>query len=93
MDVPSSAFYPPPKVDSAFVRLTPYQTSPYPKVSVPLLEQLMRTAFSMRRKTIANNLKPLLTADELSSLQIDPNARPEQINIISYVQLAKYLGY
>ena len=93
LDVPSSAFYPPPKVDSAFVRLTPYQTSPYPKVSVPLLEQLMRTAFSMRRKTIANNLKPLLTADELSSLQIDPNARPEQINIISYVQLAKYLGY
>jgi 16S rRNA (adenine1518-N6/adenine1519-N6)-dimethyltransferase len=52
----------------------------------------MTYAFSMRRKTLANNLKPLLTASDLTALNIDPGARPEQISITDYVQIAKFIN-
>lgn len=91
-DVPPEAFYPVPKVDSAIVRLIPYQISPYPKVDVNALEQLVAKAFAMRRKTLANNLKPLLSAAQLCDLGIDPLARPEQISVMEYVQIAKLIA-
>lgn len=91
--VPPSAFYPQPKVDSAIVRLIPYQVSPYPKVEFASLERLMACAFSMRRKTLANNLKSLLKASDLVGLNIDPGLRPEQISVTDYVQIAKFLAY
>jgi 16S rRNA (adenine1518-N6/adenine1519-N6)-dimethyltransferase len=92
--VPPSAFHPQPKVESAIVRLTPYKdnASPYPFIEFKQLENLMTYAFSMRRKTLANNLKPLLSANDLTSLHIDPRARPEQISITDYVQIAKFLN-
>lgn len=89
--VPPTAFHPEPKVDSAVVRLMPHQTSPYHPVPIAELERLVACAFSMRRKTLANNLKPLLTASDLISLDIDPGRRPEQISITDYVQIAKFL--
>jgi 16S rRNA (adenine1518-N6/adenine1519-N6)-dimethyltransferase len=91
-DVPPTAFHPQPKVDSAIIRLTPYQQSPYPVVAFPVLERLMACAFSMRRKTLANNLKPLLSATELSALGIDPSLRPEQISVADYVHIAKFIS-
>lgn len=89
--VPPTAFYPEPKVDSAIVRLTPHPSSPYPELPFTFLEQLVATAFSMRRKTIANNLKPLLPASDLIKLDIDPQWRPEQISVIDYVKIALFL--
>jgi len=56
-EVPPEAFYPPPKVQSAVVRLTPRQTSPYPRVHLPDLQRLVTQAFSQRRKTLRNNFK------------------------------------
>ena len=90
--MPSTAFLPAPKVDSAVIRLTPYTVSPYPLVPFPDLERLVAKAFSMRRKTLANNLKPLISASELTALGIDPGLRPEQISVKDYVQLAKFIG-
>lgn len=89
--VPPTAFHPQPKVESAIVRLTPYQASPYPPVNFATLERLVASAFSMRRKTLANNLKTLLTAAELSALGINPCLRPEQISVTEYVQIAKFI--
>lgn len=89
--VPPDAFFPKPKVDSALIRLTPYSKSPYPPVDVGALEQLVGKAFAMRRKTLANNLKSMLNSTQLSALGIDPLARPEQISIMEYVQITKYL--
>ncbi|MDI9818052.1 MULTISPECIES: 16S rRNA (adenine(1518)-N(6)/adenine(1519)-N(6))-dimethyltransferase RsmA [unclassified Legionella] len=91
-DVPPEAFYPRPQVDSAIVRLTPYQVSPYPEVEVGVLERLLAQAFSMRRKTLANNLKPLLSAAQLTDLGIDPGSRPEQIAVKDYVRIAKFIA-
>lgn len=90
--VPPTAFYPEPKVDSAIVRLTPYPTPRYAKLEFAVLEKLVAQAFSMRRKTLANNLKPLLSAADLVQLDIDPQWRPEQISVIDYVKIGIFLS-
>jgi 16S rRNA (adenine1518-N6/adenine1519-N6)-dimethyltransferase len=90
--VPASAFYPAPKVESAVVRLRPYRQRPYEAVDVTVLERVIAMAFAMRRKTLANNLKALLKADELVALGIDPSRRPEQIPIAEYVQIVKFVS-
>ena len=91
-DVPPEAFDPKPKVDSAIVRLIPYRSSPFEQVNRAKLEQLVASAFAMRRKTLANNLKGIISAIELSELGIDPSRRPEQISVSEYVQLAKFIS-
>lgn len=90
-EVPPSAFYPKPKVDSAIVRLTPQSTQHYPIVNFTDLERVVACAFSMRRKTLANNLKPLITASELTSLGINPIVRPEQISVKQFVELTQFI--
>lgn len=91
-DVPPEAFDPKPKVDSAFVRLIPYTKSPYPEVDIKKLEAVVKQAFSMRRKTIANNLKNLLNQEQLIDLKIDPKLRPEQVTIAEYINLVNFLS-
>lgn len=91
-DVPPEAFDPPPKVDSAVVRLVPYKVSPFAKVDTEQLKQIVGSAFAMRRKTLTNNLKGIVTFDELAALGIDGNNRPEQISVTDYVQLAKFIS-
>lgn len=91
-NVPPTAFHPQPKVDSAIVRLTPYSISPYPHVEFESLESLVACAFSMRRKTLANNLKPIINAAGLTDLGIDPGLRPEQISVSQYVLLARFVS-
>jgi len=90
--VPSTAFHPEPKVESAIVRLTPYKTSPFDMVEFAAFESFMAKAFAMRRKTLANNLKTIISAKELTELGIDPTRRPEQISVSEYVQIAKFIA-
>ncbi len=91
-DVPPEAFDPQPKVDSAVVRLIPYQTSPFDTVAVAELERLVASSFAMRRKTLTNNLKGIISLVQLSDLGIDGGRRPEQISVAEYVQLAKFIS-
>jgi 16S rRNA (adenine1518-N6/adenine1519-N6)-dimethyltransferase len=91
-DVAPEAFEPKPKVVSAVVRLTPYLTSPYEQVDWKSLEQIVAKAFAMRRKTLINNLKGLVSASQLQDLGIDGARRPEQISVSEYVQLAKFIS-
>ncbi|MGI0153326.1 MULTISPECIES: 16S rRNA (adenine(1518)-N(6)/adenine(1519)-N(6))-dimethyltransferase RsmA [Pseudidiomarina] len=88
--VPPGAFIPPPKVESAVVRLTPYTESPYPVHSRSDLQKVCLMAFNMRRKTIRNNLKQLCTDEQLEQLGIDPNARPETLSVADYCRLANW---
>lgn len=91
-DVPPESFYPQPQVDSAIVRIVPYKTVPYPHIEFKALETLLAQAFAMRRKTLANNLKKTLSADDLRAININPAARPEQISVLDYVQIAKFIA-
>lgn len=91
-DVPPEAFEPQPKVDSAMVRLIPFQKSPFDLVAVDQLERLVGSAFAMRRKTLTNNLKGIISFAQLADLGIDGGKRPEQISVAEYVQLAKFIS-
>ena len=90
-DVPPESFSPAPKVNSAVVCLKPYRVSPYAPVEQAVLREVVTRAFSMRRKTLANNFRGLLTAEELSAIELNPTARPEQISLEEYVRLANFL--
>ena len=82
------AFRPPPKVDSAFVRLTPYTTPPFPIVDRARYATLVSQAFSHRRKTLKNALTGLVDEAAIVAAGIDPKARPETLSAEQYARLS-----
>ena len=88
LEVPPTAFEPAPKVDSAVVRLEPYDQLPYPARDVKILDRVCKEAFNKRRKTLRNALGQLFTVEQLESLNLDPTTRPEQLSVADYVNLA-----
>jgi 16S rRNA (adenine1518-N6/adenine1519-N6)-dimethyltransferase len=81
--VAPGAFRPPPKVDSAVVRLVPL-----PGVSLPEnFAQIVRRAFSARRKTLRNSLR--LSPEDFAELGLDPKLRPENLSPSDYVRIAR----
>ncbi len=92
LNVPPGAFWPPPKVDSAVVRMIPAPGRCGIARDEALLEDLVTRAFSQRRKTLRNNLKGLVDAEALEALGIDPGLRPENIPVEDYVRLANFLS-
>ncbi|HSE11902.1 MAG TPA: 16S rRNA (adenine(1518)-N(6)/adenine(1519)-N(6))-dimethyltransferase RsmA [Rudaea sp.] len=90
--VPPGAFRPPPKVDSAIVRLTPLPASALPDADARLIERLVRAAFGQRRKTLSNALRDLATAQQIDAAGIDPRARAEQLAPSAFVALARQLA-
>lgn len=86
------AFFPPPKVASAFVRLLPYRQLPVLVKDECRFANLVQQAFSQRRKTLRNSLRPLLSAAEIEAAGVDPGARPETLAIAEFAALSKRLG-
>ena len=89
--VPPHAFNPQPKVESAIARLTPWSTLPCPVNNYALFEQLVRQAFSQRRKTIRNTLKHWLDNTALEKLPVDLSLRPENLSLADYARIADIL--
>lgn len=89
--VPPEAFDPVPKVMSMVVRMIPYPQKPHIANDLKKFDQLLRQAFSQRRKTISNTLKPYFTKEQLSSFGIDPQQRPETITVEQYVMLGNQI--
>ena len=77
------AFTPAPKVDSAVVRLTPHREMPV-KINDRLRFSLLVS------KTLRNAIKGLLTADEITSLGIDPARRPETLTLGDFATLSNF---
>ena len=82
------AFTPVPKVESAIVRLTPYQQPPIKADDEKVLEKLVKQAFSQRRKTVRNTLKSLMNEEEIRSAGIDPGLRAERLTQKDFVTLS-----
>jgi 16S rRNA (adenine1518-N6/adenine1519-N6)-dimethyltransferase len=88
--VPPEAFDPPPRVDSAIVRMIP--------VAKPLecdgekLEAVVQKAFSQRRKVIRNCLSGMFTEEQIIAAGINPTDRPEAVGLVQYVALTNLLG-
>lgn len=89
--VPPKAFYPPPKVSSAVVRLRPRAFIP-PAQDPQKLEQLVTTGFSSKRKMLRNNLSSLLDRSQLlallAALNIPATARAEDLTVENWVTLS-----
>jgi 16S rRNA (adenine1518-N6/adenine1519-N6)-dimethyltransferase len=87
-EVPPEAFFPPPKVQSAIIRLTPRQTPRWAQVDREALSKVVSQAFSQRRKTLRNNFKNSLTDTQFEAAGVDPQARAETLTIDHFVALA-----
>ena len=90
MRVPPQAFRPPPKVDSAIVRLVPL-AQPRFDVDVKKLSRLINQAFGQRRKMLRASLKGMLTPEQIESVGIAPTERPEQLGLSELCILAGLL--
>jgi 16S rRNA (adenine1518-N6/adenine1519-N6)-dimethyltransferase len=90
--VPPGAFRPPPKVDSAVVRLIPKAPERIGILDARLFARLVKAAFGQRRKTLRNALDGLCDTAQLEQAGIAPTARAEQIAPAAYVELANLLA-
>ncbi len=70
--------------------LVPYQTLPVVAKDLKLFTEIVRTAFSQRRKMLRNTLSSYLSATQLLDLGIDPAERPEQLTVEDYVRISNY---
>ena len=86
--VPPSAFRPPPKVDSAVVRLTPLPPAERPQVDAKTIANVVRAAFGQRRKTLSNALDGVVSVAQMEAVGVDPRARAEQLAPAAFVALA-----
>jgi len=79
LDVPPTAFDPPPKVDSAVVRLIPKAPAEIVTLDEALFSRVVATAFSQRRKTLRNTLGSLVKPEDFTMLGIDAGLRAEAL--------------
>ncbi len=99
--LPPGAFFPPPKVDSSFLRIWPRPTPLVEASALRTVERVTRAAFSQRRKTISNALRGAGFAVDtqvgtpreqieaaLREAEIEPGARAETVEPERYVALA-----
>ena len=89
--VPPGAFRPPPKVDSAVVRLVPLPPERLPQGDPAKIHAVVKAAFAMRRKTLSNTLKGLVDEAAIRELGIDPRARAETLPPADFVKLANVM--
>lgn len=92
LEVPPGAFNPPPKVDSAVVRLIPHAAPPVEVKSVSTLERVCAQAFNQRRKTIRNSLKECLSEQDMSELGIEPTQRAEKLSLEDFARIANFVS-
>jgi 16S rRNA (adenine1518-N6/adenine1519-N6)-dimethyltransferase len=86
--VPPQSFDPPPRVDSAVVRMLPRADAP--QVDVKLLSELVQVAFSQRRKLIRHTLGRWLQEKSFSGV-FDVQRRAEEVPVDEYLALAQQL--
>ena len=87
-EIGPDAFKPPPKVDSALIRLIPRQKRLIDTNDINTLTQIVKEAFNQRRKTIRNTLKKSISEKSLMDLSIDPQLRPQQLSVDDYIRIS-----
>ena len=89
LPVPPQSFDPPPRVDSAIVRMVPHAVPA--AIDVNLLSELVRVAFSQRRKLLRHSLGQWLTAREFPGA-FDLQRRAEEVPVAEYIALAQQVA-
>jgi 16S rRNA (adenine1518-N6/adenine1519-N6)-dimethyltransferase len=88
--LPASAFWPPPKVESAIIRLIPHPTQP-PPTQRAAMERLTAAAFGQRRKMLRGALRPLGGETLLNKANIAPDRRAETLTVQEFEALMRVL--
>lgn len=91
-EVPPYAFQPAPKVNSAILRLLPKTQFENEINDFSLYENLVRQAFSQRRKTLKNTLKDLCSVQQIEQAGLQPGQRAEELSIQNFVSLYQTLN-
>ncbi|CAM4450931.1 MULTISPECIES: 16S rRNA (adenine(1518)-N(6)/adenine(1519)-N(6))-dimethyltransferase RsmA [Stenotrophomonas] len=86
--VPPGAFRPPPKVDSAVVRLIPRDPATINIKDHKRFADVVRAAFGQRRKTLRNALNNVVSAEQFVAAGVRPDARAEQLDVAEFIALA-----
>ncbi len=93
-EVPAEAFAPPPHVSSCFIRIDRHRTPVVSPRDAQLYRRLIRAAFAMRRKTLANNLKASFGLDQqqakavLAAAGVDERVRGEALSLEALCRVA-----
>ena len=90
-DVPAAAFKPRPKVISSVVRIIPKNDNQILVNDPIILEKIVTSAFTQRRKTLRNSLKGIISDKIMQELGINPNQRAEELPIPVWTKLANKL--
>jgi 16S rRNA (adenine1518-N6/adenine1519-N6)-dimethyltransferase len=91
-NVPSGAFRPAPKVESAVARLIPLRDQRPTLTNERLFAEIVTAAFGQRRKTLRNALRTVAAEDQIESAGIAPGARGETLAVSDFVRLANSLA-
>lgn len=86
-DIRPGSFTPQPAVDSTFVRLQPDAKQRSRIHDETAFDTVLRKAFGMRRKRLANALRGLVTEQEISQIGIDPGLRAEELHVDAFIEL------
>ena len=89
IDVPPESFNPPPKVNSAIVRMIPYAPHELPDVDDKVLGEVVLAAFSQRRKMMRNTLGVYRDRVDFDALGFDLSRRAEEVPVAEFVKLAQ----
>lgn len=87
--VPPASFDPPPRVDSAVVRMVPLAEPP--QINLSLMEEMVKVAFSQRRKLLRHTLGRWLEARQFTG-HFDVQRRAEEVPVSEYVALVQQLS-
>lgn len=90
-NVPPTAFNPPPQVNSAIIRLIPHAKLPFPAKDFTLFSEIVRRAFNQRRKTLRKSLAGLISAEQLTEIDIAPQARPQELSCEQFANISNLL--
>ena len=85
-DIPDTAFFPRPKVQSSLVQFIPHKSERY-NFDFEKMEQLTKFVFSKKRKMLRTIFKQEGGSSFLNSVNIDPNIRPESLKLEEFCKL------
>ncbi len=89
LDVAPTCFKPPPRVDSAVIRLVPFSEPLHDVGDYANFSSIVQSAFGQRRKTISNSLKLVLDRETIIACEIDPGLRAENLAISDFAKLSR----
>lgn len=92
-EVPPSAFFPEPAVDSMVARLMPHRPADAERLACnrQVLQKILQVAFGQRRKMLSNNLKGLGVVIDWDAWGVSPQSRPENVTVEQWIDLARRL--